>query len=105
MKYYVDEQGSYIGGFDGSVPDGGVEVSNPPNDGRQKFVDGQWQELPASVTYAENRANEYAPIEDLADALTKINSGDEVLKVEGEAQLAEYAAFNISVKDKYPKGE
>lgn len=43
-KYYVDAQGVYLGGFDGSVPNGGaIEVPTPPDDGRQKWLNGAWQ--------------------------------------------------------------
>lgn len=37
MKYYVDGDGNYIGGYD-SAPSGTViEIKAPPDDGRQKW--------------------------------------------------------------------
>lgn len=42
-KYYVDIDGNYLGGFDGvRPPSGSLEVPNPPEDGRSKWVDGSW---------------------------------------------------------------
>lgn len=41
--YFVDKQGSYLGGFDGSLPDGEViQIDQPPNDGRDKWDGKQW---------------------------------------------------------------
>lgn len=44
-KYYVDKDGKYLGGFAGSKPDGGIEVS-PPEDVNQTydFDDKTWIE-------------------------------------------------------------
>lgn len=39
-KYFVDESGNYIGGFDGETgidTSGFIEVETPPNDARQKW--------------------------------------------------------------------
>lgn len=44
MKYFFNPEGDYLGGFDEEsltlVPAGAIEVSEPPNDGRDKLVDG-----------------------------------------------------------------
>lgn len=47
MKYYVDADGNYLGGWDANPPEGAVEVPFPPEDARQKWVDGEW--LPHAV--------------------------------------------------------
>lgn len=46
-RYFVDAQGNYLGGFDGSEPPAGsVEVLSPPADGRQKWNGSQWLASP-----------------------------------------------------------
>lgn len=41
--YFVDKQGNYLGGFDGSLPDGeAIQIAQPPNDGRDKWDGKQW---------------------------------------------------------------
>lgn len=41
--YFVDKQGNYLGGFDGSLPDGeAIQIDSPPNDGRDKWDGKQW---------------------------------------------------------------
>lgn len=41
--YFVDKQGNYLGGFDGSLPDGeATQIAQPPNDGRDKWDGKQW---------------------------------------------------------------
>jgi hypothetical protein len=40
MKYYIDEQGNYLGGFDEDQE--AIEVSEPPADARMKYVNGVW---------------------------------------------------------------
>lgn len=59
--------------------------------------------LPPEPTYAEKRAAEYPPIADYLDAQVKINSGDEILITQGNAQLQTYFQRCLSVKAKYPK--
>lgn len=43
-RYYIDEAGTYVGGYSGCPPEeeGLVEVDSAPNDGRDKYVDGAW---------------------------------------------------------------
>lgn len=55
--------------------------------------------------YQEQRVEEYPPMADFLDAQVKINSGDEVLMAEGQAQLDKYVADCLAVKAKYPKPE
>ncbi|TIP46136.1 MAG: hypothetical protein E5X77_17615 [Mesorhizobium sp.] len=42
-KYFVDENGGYIGGYDGAEPPAGAtEVPTAPDDARQVWQDGAW---------------------------------------------------------------
>lgn len=64
-KYFVSNDGKYLGAWDGYVgpgdifvppeyPEDAIEVPYPPEDGRQIWLDGVWQPLidqvPVSVT-------------------------------------------------------
>lgn len=51
MKYYVDAKGAYLGAWDLAQPEPAVEVSEPPQDGRQvyDFASNEWTPIPASV--------------------------------------------------------
>lgn len=41
--YFVDKQGNYLGGFDGSLPPkGSIQVFEPPLDGRDIWDGKQW---------------------------------------------------------------
>jgi hypothetical protein len=44
MKYFFSPDGDYLGGFDAGslvlVPDGSIEVTDPPNHGLDRLVDG-----------------------------------------------------------------
>lgn len=42
MKYYVDADGKYLGGWDANPPEGAVEVPFPPDDARQKWHGSEW---------------------------------------------------------------
>ena len=58
-KYYVDPNGKYLGGFDGGVDEGGVEIEHtdvpkgavavpaPPEDARQTWDGAAWSAAPA----------------------------------------------------------
>jgi hypothetical protein len=49
-KYYVDTDGTYLGGFDGAEPpDGAIEVTTAPQDARQIWSDGTWGAIPVTV--------------------------------------------------------
>lgn len=42
-KYYIDQNGNYIGGFDGSEPPvGAIEIPSAPSDARQKWSGQGW---------------------------------------------------------------
>ena len=54
-------------------------------------------------SYSEKRAAEYPPVEEYLDAMVKINSGDEQLIADGQAQLDSYYQACLAVKARYPK--
>lgn len=41
-KFYVDEEGNFIGGFDGTYPENGIEVSIAPNNALDKWNGSEW---------------------------------------------------------------
>lgn len=42
-RYFVDEQGNYLGGFDGAEPpEGAIEVPEAPIHGLDKWANGAW---------------------------------------------------------------
>lgn len=42
-KYFVDEAGNYIGGFDGANPPAGaIEIPAPPPHGWMVFINNVW---------------------------------------------------------------
>lgn len=42
MKYFVDSQGRYLGGWDANPPAGAIEVPFPPADARQIWTGAGW---------------------------------------------------------------
>ena len=47
-KYYVDNQGDYLGGFDGAEPpEGAIEVSALPQHGTDLWDGAKWVAQPA----------------------------------------------------------
>lgn len=53
-KHFVNNEGTYLGGFSGSEPKDGIEVPQPPH-GLAKWVDGVWV-MPPPPTIEEWRA-------------------------------------------------
>lgn len=50
-KYYVSQNGGYLGGFDGAIPpDGSIEVLNPPVDARMLWNGSAWIDNPIFKT-------------------------------------------------------
>lgn len=45
MKYYIDSQGIYLGGWDANPPTGAIEVPEPPQDARQVWDGTKWLPL------------------------------------------------------------
>lgn len=46
VKYYVDNSGRYLGGWDANPPEGAVEVPDPPQDARQVWQFPSWSDIP-----------------------------------------------------------
>lgn len=55
----------------------------------------------ANHKYKDDRAREYPPLAEFADAYVKIQSGNP----DGETQMTAYLAACLAVKAKYPKPE
>ena len=46
-KYYVDNEGAYVGAYDGAEPpDGSIEVGSVPDDARQLWDGQEWGGIP-----------------------------------------------------------
>jgi hypothetical protein len=54
MKYYIDNDGNYIGGWDSNPPDGLIEVPLPPDDANQiwNFQSKSWSLIKISYQKA-----------------------------------------------------
>lgn len=51
MKFYIDKNGKYLGGFDGAPkPAGATEVPAPPDHAAQIYANGAWGPIPDDVT-------------------------------------------------------
>ncbi len=83
-KYYVDDAGNYIGGFDGvEPPAGAIEVPFPPEDARQKWDGAAWLPLPAEPAPVPSEISRRQFFQELAnrelitkeEALAAITSG------------------------------
>lgn len=57
MKYYVDQTGAYLGGWDANPPAGAIEVAAPPEDARQVWTGSEWGPVP--ITPATIAARRY----------------------------------------------
>lgn len=68
-KHYVDNNGVYLGGFEGSEPVGGIEVSAPPH-GLAKWIDGEWIMPPAFDSLLDAKAAMIKWIEQLEMSIT-----------------------------------
>lgn len=51
MKYYVDKNGNYLGGWDDNPPKSAIEVESPPYHASQIWKNG-WQPLDSQVAKA-----------------------------------------------------
>ena len=49
MKYFVDSQGRYLGGWMENPPAGSIEVPFPPDDARRLWLGDQWGEIPVTT--------------------------------------------------------
>lgn len=55
MKYFVDEQGRYLGGWDGNPPEVAIEVPCAPSDARQIWQFPDWSDVPATTPLSITR--------------------------------------------------
>lgn len=46
MKYFIDEQGRYLGGWSQNPPRGAIEVPFAPDDARQPWLGDRWGAVP-----------------------------------------------------------
>lgn len=90
MKYYIDIDGNYLGGWDSNPPNGAIEVETAPSDARSKWINSAWSD--PIIPYAESRTSEYPSVGDQLDSL--FHAG---------VFPPEMAAKIQAVKNKYPK--
>lgn len=112
---YKDGISNYHLAEDKLKADGYLELADLayPNDNKNyqakyRLHDNQieqyWLEIvEPEKSYSELRALEYPPIAEYLDAQVKINSGNETLIKEGQAQEQAYFSKCLAVKAKYPK--
>ncbi len=77
MKYYIDVNGNYLGGWDTNPPEGAIEVTHPPYDARDVWDGIHWVPSKAQL---ETEARVWRD-EELARAdieLNKVQDGDGV---------------------------
>jgi len=56
VKYFVDDQGSYLGAFEGALPPAGaIEVATPPNHGLDTWSGSGWDDYIPVLTPLEIR--------------------------------------------------
>lgn len=102
-KYYIVKDG-HITKY-GSCQDG--FESYYKEDGEELFIGEKpsgvtLQPLP-SILYYEKRRYAYPDIGELADALVKMNSGDDALEAIGRNEMSAYVAKCLAVKAEYDK--
>jgi hypothetical protein len=91
-KHFVDNNGVYLGGFEGSEPVGGIEVSVPPH-GLARWVDGAWIMPPAFATLSDAKVAMIKWIEQLEAGITGERSLGEKLSWPTKLMVAkEYLA-------------
>ncbi len=70
IKFYVDQDGNYLGGYDGSpAPDGSIEILSPPNNAKQKWDGSKWLDLVLSWEDQMNNIDISDDLENIIDAL------------------------------------
>ena len=102
-KYYRDEAGNYLGGFEGAeIPEGAIEVDAPPAHGHDMFVNNVWIADENRLVHQQRRSA-YPSIGDQLDAIWKELSfrrdNGEVLDTDTNAMLDAV----LGVKSTYPK--
>lgn len=112
-KFYVDENGRFIGTFVSllkddkehkpAIPAGAIEVTSRPDSGDDiwSFDAARWTEDPRA--YVKKRRQEYPEIGDQLDAIMKWLATETEITV--PAELKSIAMKCMSVKAQYPKPE
>ena len=77
-KYYVDVNGTYLGGWDGTPPEGAIEVSPPPTHADQPWLFPGWGPSPSVLKEVEDvwREAELIVIANQLDALEEAEAGE-----------------------------
>ncbi len=84
MKHYIDEDGRYLGGWDGIPPEGAIEVGEPPEDARQLWSGIAWSEIPEQVPDSVTKRQaklallEAGLIDDVEDLISEMDRGDQI---------------------------
>ena len=58
MKYCINAEGVYLGGWSEDIPEDAIEVPSPPDDANSKYVNGTWipvARIPTKVTMRQAR--------------------------------------------------
>lgn len=114
MKYYVDEQGNYLGGWSDNPPSGAIEVPSAPDDARRVWDGDKWdgfrltfQEALKSVNLAYqsdvdkfNKAFMTAYLADGPEQETK----QATIRAQYVARKAQYAADVQTLRSQFESG-
>lgn len=73
MKYFIDDTGKYLGGWEFNQPEGAIEVPYAPYDARQIWLGDKWGDIPTD----EVQTN---PIDKLANFLKNNPDVNELLE-------------------------
>lgn len=85
-KYFVDQQGKFLGGFSGSAPEGGIEIDLPPDHAFKLYRNGEWIE--PEGFHVIKRQGEYPPAGDQLDAEFKARQKRKMLVGKAREALA-----------------
>lgn len=107
-RYYVDNAGKYLGGYDNvEPPAGAVEVQAPPEHGMDTWDAGQNKWVDFAEKYKIRRQAETAqiPLDNYLDALVKhwVSVGIQADPTKGLDTPEGLVAKTQAIKDKYPK--
>ncbi|MEX5744640.1 hypothetical protein [Massilia sp. X63] len=93
-QYFVDEQGRYLGGFDGAEPpEGAIEVPHPPADARMVWDGEQFGAAPAPE--AQIVAGYMAEVQRHMDAKAVSYGYDNLLSVITYAEAPEVERYQV----------
>lgn len=105
-KYYIDLHGNYLGGFDGSSPENGIEVAIAPNNANLKYINGRWVESSEQIIkrleslidrYLDNQANTFR-YESIRTMVTYENDPNPKFTAEGVgAKVFRSAVYTLGV--------